>query len=60
MYVFCLSCPCATFALQRGSFVPREWLAAKGLFTSRKADFEKTNKQTNKQTKPKIVLQPLF
>ena len=49
MYVFCLSCPCATFALQRGSFVPREWLAVKGLFTSRKADFEKTNKQTNKQ-----------
>ena len=31
MYVFCLSCPSATFALQRGSFVPREWLAAKGL-----------------------------
>ena len=32
MYVFYLSCPSATFALQRGSFVPREWLAAKGLF----------------------------
>ena len=32
MYVFCLSCLGATFALQRGSFVPREWLAAKGLF----------------------------
>ena len=31
MYVFCLSCPIATFALQRGGFVPREWLAAKGL-----------------------------
>ena len=32
MYVFCLSCPdSATFALQHGSFVPREWLAAKGL-----------------------------
>ena len=31
MYVFCLSCPSATFALQRGGFVPREWLAAKGL-----------------------------
>ena len=31
MYVFCLSCPSATFALQRGSFVPREELAAKGL-----------------------------
>ena len=35
MYVFCLSCPSATFALQRGGFVPREWLAAKGqLFIS--------------------------
>ena len=31
MYVFCLSCPRATFALQRGSFVPREWLAANSL-----------------------------
>ena len=31
MYVFCLSCPSATFALQRGGFAPREWLAAKGL-----------------------------
>ena len=28
----CLSCPSATFALQHGSFVPREWLAAKALF----------------------------
>ena len=33
MYVFCLSCPSATFALQHGGFVPREWLAAKGLFS---------------------------
>ena len=33
MYVFCLSCPSATFALQPGGFVPREWLAAKGLLT---------------------------
>ena len=24
-------CPSATFALQHGGFVPREWLAAKGL-----------------------------
>ena len=32
MYVFCLSCPGATFAPQRGGFAPREWLAAKGLF----------------------------
>ena len=31
MYVFCLSCLSATFALQRCGFVPREWLAAKGL-----------------------------
>ena len=31
MYVFCLSCPSATFALQRGGFAPREWLDAKGL-----------------------------
>ena len=27
----CLSCPSATSALQYGGFVPREWLAAKGL-----------------------------
>ena len=27
-----MSCHSATFALQRGCFVPREWLAAKGLF----------------------------
>ena len=26
----CLSCPNATFALQHGGFVQREWLAAKG------------------------------
>ena len=32
MYVFCLSCPNATFALQHGCFVPHEWLAAKDLF----------------------------
>ena len=31
MYVFCLSCPSATFAVQRGGFAPREWLDAKGL-----------------------------
>ena len=29
----CLSCPSATFALQRGDFVPREWLAAKSLLS---------------------------
>ena len=31
LYVFCLSCPSAAFALQPGGFVPRELLAAKGL-----------------------------
>ena len=31
MFVFCLSCSSATFALQHGGFVPSEWLAAKGL-----------------------------
>ena len=30
----CLSCPSATFALQHGGFVPREWLAAKGLLSA--------------------------
>ena len=30
----CLSCPSATFALQHEGFVPRKWLAAKGLFLS--------------------------
>ena len=33
MYVFCLSFPSATSALQRGGFVPREWLAATGLLS---------------------------
>ena len=33
MYVFRLSCPSAAFPLQRGGFLPREWLAAKGLFS---------------------------
>ena len=32
MYVFCLSCPSATFVLQCGGFVPHEWLAAMDLF----------------------------
>ena len=31
LYVFCLSSPSATFALQNGGFVPHEWLAVKGL-----------------------------
>ena len=30
----CLTCPSATFACQHGGFVPREWLAAKGLFAN--------------------------
>ena len=34
IYIFCLSSPSAAFALQRGGFVPREWLAAKGLLAS--------------------------
>ena len=33
MYVSCLSCPIATFALQSDGFVPREWLATKSLLT---------------------------
>ena len=37
VYVFYLSCPSATFALQRGGFVPREELAAKGLFKAQDA-----------------------
>ena len=32
MYVLCLSCCSATFAVQHGGFVPRERLAAGGLF----------------------------
>ena len=36
MYAFCWSCPSATFASQRGGFVPREWQAAKGLFETTK------------------------
>ena len=35
MYVFFLTCPCATFAHQHGGFVSREWLAAKGLLDER-------------------------
>ena len=31
MYGFCLCCPSAIFALQRGGFAPREWLDATGL-----------------------------
>ena len=35
LYAFYLSCLSATFALQHGGFVPREWFAAKGLFLQR-------------------------
>ena len=30
-----VSCPSATFALQHGGLIPREWLAAKGLLTAK-------------------------
>ena len=33
MYSFCLSFPSATFVLQYGDFVSREWLAAKDLLS---------------------------
>ena len=35
MHAFYFSCLSATFALQHGGFVPREWLAAKGPFLQR-------------------------
>ena len=35
MHAFRWSCPRATFASQHGGFVPREWKAAKGPFSSR-------------------------
>ena len=35
--LFVLSQTSATLALQRGGFVPREWLAAKGLLAKRNA-----------------------
>ena len=35
LYAFYLSCLSATFALQHGRFVPREWLTAKGPFMQR-------------------------
>ena len=54
MYAFCLSCPGATFALQHAGFVPRKWLAAKGLF---RVNIKKTilqNKTEMKQHRFKI------
>ena len=49
--VFCLSCNSATFALHRGGFVPREWLAAKGLFSPwmiRRKSFWRVTKKKKK------------
>ena len=43
MYAFCLSGPGATFALQLSGFVPREWLAAKGLVKCRGSHKGKKN-----------------
>ena len=37
----CLSCPSATFALQYGRLVPREQLAAKGLFCKKKKFYQR-------------------
>ena len=37
----CLSPPSASLALQYGGFVPREWLAAKGLFQGDPSGFKK-------------------
>ena len=37
----CLSPPSASLALQYGRFVPREWLAAKGLFQGDPSGFKK-------------------
>ena len=42
MYVLGLSCPSATFALQRGGLVPREWLAAKGYCDLQLTSFKPT------------------
>ena len=54
MYAFSLSCPGATFALPHVGFVPREWLAAKGLF---RVNIKKTilqNKTEMKQHRFKV------
>ena len=44
MVISCLSCPSATFALQHGGFVPREWIPAKGLFRLREHTSATSNK----------------
>ena len=45
----CLSCPRATFALQYSGFVPREWLAAKGLFPHFSRLRESKNERTRRE-----------
>ena len=44
MYAFYLSCSSATFALQHGGFVPREWLAAEKSDEDKKENMQKTFK----------------
>ena len=44
MYAFYLSCSSATFALQHGSFVPREWLAAEKSDEDKKENMQKLSK----------------
>ena len=50
---FGLSCPSATFAPQNGGFVPREWLAAKGLLglVHTSATYVQTQVQMHMQTR---------
>ena len=45
MYAFYLSCSSATFALQHGSFVPREWLAAEKSDEDKNENMQKTFKR---------------
>ena len=59
MYVFCLCCPSATFALQCGGLVPREWLAAKGLFDGTSGfSFRKILDAVSSFTKVRVLLVP--
>ena len=44
MYAFYLSCSSATFALQHGGFVPREWLAAEKSDEDKNENMQKTFK----------------
>ena len=52
---FYLSCPSATFALQRGGFVPREWLAAKVQYSLCAACDEHKKENMQKTFKSLIV-----